>query len=68
MKELIQKLFTEAGQPLEDEQAQKLAVYMEGILEYNEHVNLTSITDPEALSGFGFYCSPARVPGCRIDY
>ena len=32
MKELIQKLFTEAGQPLEDEQAQKLAVYMEGIL------------------------------------
>ncbi len=47
MKELIQKLFTEAGQPLEDEQAQKLAVYMEGILEYNEHVNLTSITDPE---------------------
>lgn len=47
MKELIQKIFREAGRELDEEAAEKLAVYMEGILEYNEHVNLTSITDPE---------------------
>jgi 16S rRNA (guanine527-N7)-methyltransferase len=47
MKELIQKMFTEAGYNICDDAAEKLSVYMDGILEYNQHVNLTSITDPE---------------------
>ena len=47
MKELIQKMFTEAGYAVSDDVAEKLSVYMDGILEYNQHVNLTSITDPE---------------------
>ncbi|MGN1383380.1 MAG: 16S rRNA (guanine(527)-N(7))-methyltransferase RsmG [Eubacterium sp.] len=47
MKELIQKMFTEAGYTIREDAAEKLSIYMDGILEYNQHVNLTSITDPE---------------------
>ncbi|MFC2661649.1 MAG: 16S rRNA (guanine(527)-N(7))-methyltransferase RsmG [Eubacterium sp.] len=47
MKDLIVKMFKEAGYAISDDAAEKLSVYMDGILEYNQHVNLTSITEPE---------------------
>lgn len=46
IKDLLAEMFQEAGQELSSDAAEKLAVYMQGILEYNEHVNLTSITEP----------------------
>lgn len=44
---MIASMFNDYGRPLSEKEAEQLSIYMEGILEYNEHINLTSITDPE---------------------
>ena len=38
-----------AGLECSEEQVQKLSLYMDGILEWNDKVNLTAIKDPEAF-------------------
>lgn len=47
MNDYLQQSFEKMGLTLTDEQNRKLEDYMNGILRYNEHINLTSITDPE---------------------
>lgn len=43
--ELLIKILKEYNIELTDKQISQYAEYMEQILEYNEHINLTSITD-----------------------
>ncbi|MBR3147652.1 MAG: hypothetical protein IKF54_05905, partial [Eubacterium sp.] len=46
-KDDIKSAMEKAGIPADDISAGKLSVYMAGILEKNEHINLTRITGKE---------------------
>ena len=43
--ELLKKRLTGLGFEVSEDQIEKFRIYMEGVLEYNQHINLTSITD-----------------------
>ena len=47
MSDLLNTAFEKIHITLDEAQHDKLLSYMEGILEYNRNINLTSITDPE---------------------
>lgn len=42
-------LFNEYGLELSEEQYEKLDIYAEFLVEYNEKVNLTAITEPDEI-------------------
>lgn len=43
--ELLRKRLVGLGFEVSDDQIEKFRIYMDGVLEYNQHINLTSITD-----------------------
>lgn len=45
--ESIEKAFSEAGFDIGSGMCRSLSIYMSGILEKNEHINLTAVTEPE---------------------
>lgn len=47
--EYAKGLFTEYGLELSEEQYEKLDIYAEFLVEYNEKVNLTAITEPDEI-------------------
>ena len=68
----IRKALADAGAEADEEQAEKLRIYMERILEKNGEINLTRITEPDefirghfadsaAIAGFPEYRSAKRV-------
>ena len=47
--EYAKGLFNEYGLELSEEQYEKLDIYAEFLVEYNEKVNLTAITEPDEI-------------------
>ena len=47
MFEALRKALEVMGASADDETVNKYQQYMEGVLDWNEKVNLTNITDPE---------------------
>ena len=45
MEEIMKKLFSTMGIPLSDEQEEKFIRFYELLTEWNERINLTSITE-----------------------
>ncbi|MGN0658129.1 MAG: 16S rRNA (guanine(527)-N(7))-methyltransferase RsmG [Emergencia sp.] len=45
--EQLRKAFEQMGIPLSEEMESQFKIYMEGILQWNEKINLTAITDPD---------------------
>ena len=51
------KMFAEAGIELTEEQMYRLGMYSEMLVQWNEKINLTAITDPEGISIKHFFDS-----------
>ena len=51
------KMFAEAGIELTEEQMYRLGMYSEMLVQWNEKINLTAITDPEGISVKHFFDS-----------
>jgi len=51
------KMFADAGIEITDEQMYKLGMYSEMLVQWNEKINLTAITDPEGISVKHFFDS-----------
>lgn len=49
-KEILARAAKDYGTPLSDEQLAQFTRYYELLVEWNEHVNLTAITDPEGVA------------------
>ena len=54
MKQLIIEEFEKSGIGISDEQAEMLALYAKMLIEYNEKMNLTAITEPKEIVGKHF--------------
>ena len=51
------KMFADAGIEITDEQMYRLGMYSEMLVQWNEKINLTAITDPEGISVKHFFDS-----------
>jgi 16S rRNA (guanine527-N7)-methyltransferase len=51
------KMFADAGIEITDEQMYRLGMYSEMLVQWNERINLTAITDPEGISVKHFFDS-----------
>ena len=51
------KMFAEAGIEITDEQIYRLGMYSEMLVQWNEKINLTAITDAEGISVKHFFDS-----------
>ena len=49
------KMFADAGIEITDEQMYRLGMYSEMLVQWNERINLTAITDPEGISVKHFF-------------
>lgn len=56
-KNELKKLFAEGGIPVDDRQYDRLFKYSRLLVEWNEKINLTAITDPEGIALKHFYDS-----------
>ena len=53
----FRKMFADAGIEITDEQMYRLGMYSELLVQWNEKINLTAITDPEGISVKHFFDS-----------
>ena len=68
MEDIRQKLIIQAkdmGIKVTAEQSDKFQRYMELLLEWNEKLNLTAITEPGEIVEKHFIDSLTLLPGCR---
>ena len=56
-KNELAALFAKGGMEITDEQYERLSLYAELLVEWNEKINLTAITDPEGIAQKHFYDS-----------
>lgn len=66
IRELLTRKAKEVGVKLTKEQADSFQLYMELLLEWNEKINLTAITDPEEIVVKHFVDSLTLLQGCKV--
>lgn len=67
MRAALLRMAEQTGIPMSEEQAEQFMIYMRELLQYNEHTNLTAITDSRDVMEKHFIDSLLLLKACEIQ-